>query len=200
MTTVTTIDLLRHGEPEGGQYYRGSTNDPLTKTGWQQMHAVAAKQQKWDIIISSPLIRCLAFARELSASQQLPLTIEENFREMDFGLWEGKTAAEISQCFPNALDLFYDSPFDNPPEQGENPHEFFQRTTLAWQQTLTRFQSQAILIITHAGVIRMLFAKILGISLQNTFHIKIDYASLTRFQCFHSDSTDYSLLISHASP
>ena len=30
---VTTVDLLRHGEPEGGVRYRGSRDDPLNETG-----------------------------------------------------------------------------------------------------------------------------------------------------------------------
>ncbi len=54
----TTIDFLRHGEVAGGSYYRGSTNDPLTPKGWQQMNQAIANRQ-WDHIISSPLNRCL---------------------------------------------------------------------------------------------------------------------------------------------
>ena len=33
----TTIDLLRHGEPVGGRMLRGSTDHPLSETGWQQV-------------------------------------------------------------------------------------------------------------------------------------------------------------------
>jgi len=31
---ITTIDLLRHGEPVGGRMLRGSTDHPLSETGW----------------------------------------------------------------------------------------------------------------------------------------------------------------------
>ena len=34
---ITTIDLLRHGEPVGGRMLRGATDHPLSETGWQQM-------------------------------------------------------------------------------------------------------------------------------------------------------------------
>jgi hypothetical protein len=35
-----TLDLLRHGEPEGGRLYRGNLLDnPLSEKGWQQMQA-----------------------------------------------------------------------------------------------------------------------------------------------------------------
>ena len=33
------LDLLRHGETEGGTRYRGTTDDPLTAAGWEQMRA-----------------------------------------------------------------------------------------------------------------------------------------------------------------
>ena len=36
---VTTVDLLRHGESEGGEIFRGSIDVPLTEMGWQQMQS-----------------------------------------------------------------------------------------------------------------------------------------------------------------
>ena len=37
MSTETIIDLIRHGEPVGGQRLRGAQDDPLSALGWQQM-------------------------------------------------------------------------------------------------------------------------------------------------------------------
>ena len=54
----TQIDIIRHGEPEGGRRYRGhSIDDPLSKTGWQQMWNAIPENPPWDHIISSPLLR-----------------------------------------------------------------------------------------------------------------------------------------------
>jgi broad specificity phosphatase PhoE len=75
----TTIDLLRHGEPEGGRMFRGGgTDHPLSQTGWQQMsQSVEARiernRQNWDAIVSSPMLRCQAFASRLANSLELPL-------------------------------------------------------------------------------------------------------------------------------
>ena len=34
----TIIDLIRHGQPQGGSVYRGhGVDDPLSELGWQQM-------------------------------------------------------------------------------------------------------------------------------------------------------------------
>ncbi len=63
---VTTVDLLRHGEPEGGNKYRGALDDPLSELGWAQMRAATGDRCPWQAIVSSPLRRCAAFARELA--------------------------------------------------------------------------------------------------------------------------------------
>ena len=34
--TTAFFDLIRHGEPAGGPMFRGSKDDPLSDTGWQQ--------------------------------------------------------------------------------------------------------------------------------------------------------------------
>ena len=61
---MAVIDLIRHGEPEGGRRYRGATDDPLTAAGWRQMEAAVAGLS-WQRIYSSPLVRCADFARHL---------------------------------------------------------------------------------------------------------------------------------------
>ena len=71
MTTV--IDFIRHGTPEGGRLYRGSTiDDPLGEKGWQQMWRAVGDLCHWDAIVSSPLRRCLAFAEALGERHGLP--------------------------------------------------------------------------------------------------------------------------------
>ena len=62
MSEFTVVDLLRHGEPDGGQKFRGSVDDPLNVRGWEQMRTAVGNYREWEVIISSPLIRCAAFA------------------------------------------------------------------------------------------------------------------------------------------
>ena len=54
---TTTIDLLRHGDVEGGRKYRGQLDDPLSELGWQQLRSATSKKQNWQHIVSSPLFR-----------------------------------------------------------------------------------------------------------------------------------------------
>jgi broad specificity phosphatase PhoE len=191
---ITRIDLFRHGETEGGAYYRGSTDDALTANGWQQMRTAVTNCNDWQTIISSPLSRCLAFAKEFSQQTDIPLLIEPHFQEIHFGDWEGKKAEQISAA---ALTRFYQQPSLYPPPNGENWTAFQQRIASAWQQVLKNQRGKTVLIITHAGVIRTLFCWLLKIPVANSFAIQVEHASLTRFSCYHSELDDYMQLNFH---
>ena len=92
---ITTVDFLRHGEANGGSYYRGSKNDPLTKLGWQQMNKAVAGQH-WDHIVSSPLQRCLDFAQQLSEQTKSPLHIKANWQEYVLVIGKAKQQTKLS--------------------------------------------------------------------------------------------------------
>jgi alpha-ribazole phosphatase len=107
------IDLLRHGEPEGGRAYRGnSIDDPLSERGWQQMRDAAGEFAQWDLIVTSPMRRCCAFAEEFAQKIRVAVQIEPEFREVGFGAWEGKTPDEII-----ATDSYGYESFNLDPEQ-----------------------------------------------------------------------------------
>ena len=97
--TSTIIDILRHGEPEGGSMYRGGgTDHHLSEDGWKQMHkSIEQNDSDWSSIITSPMLRCSDFANHLGDSKKLPVEVVENFREAGYGKWEGRTAMEILQ-------------------------------------------------------------------------------------------------------
>ena len=189
----TTIDFLRHGEASGGSYYRGSTDDPLTPKGWQQMQ-LAITNHHWDHIISSPLIRCLAFAQQTNTQEETPLTITDNWQEMHFGDWEGKTADQINQ---QDLMQFYKDPVNNTPANAEAFSSFLARVNLAWSNLINTYHGKHVLVITHAGVIRALFKLHLDLPANKLFNLKIDHASLTRFQCFHDTPKHFIQLEFH---
>ncbi|MGB5669435.1 MAG: histidine phosphatase family protein, partial [Sedimenticolaceae bacterium] len=92
---MSTIDLLRHGEPAGGVRYRGDgVDDPLTERGWAQMWAAVGEPSDWTHVVSSPLRRCRSFAEAVAERFDLPLLVDERFRETGFGTWEGRRHEE----------------------------------------------------------------------------------------------------------
>jgi alpha-ribazole phosphatase len=178
----TTIDLIRHGEPVGGHKYRGQTDDPLSEKGWQQMRAAVADHRPWDAIVSSPLARCAAFARELSARHDLPLEIEPRLREIGFGIWEGHTAAEIMQSDSGAIARFWRDPVRHTPPGAEPLANFRERVSAAWSDLQTRHARRHVLVVCHGGVIRMAISQVLNMPLENLFRIQVPNASITRIR------------------
>ncbi|NOR79495.1 MAG: phosphoglycerate mutase [Methyloprofundus sp.] len=194
--TSTYVDLLRHGEVKGGSCYRGITDDPLSTAGWIQMqNKIAMQSTPWDVIISSPLLRCHTFAEHLSTKLQLPLISTLALQEIDFGDWEGKTAAQIN---PQLLAQFYADPNNFPAPNGERFDDFQLRVLDAWLSLLDVYKGQRILLITHAGVIRVVLANILSIDTHHSFRLKIAHACLSSIECFCDTEAEYFLqLVKH---
>lgn len=176
---TSVIDLLRHGEVEGGACLRGSTNDPLSRLGWRQMEA-AVGAASWDGIISSPLRRCGDFAHVLCVRLGIPLRLEARLRELHFGLWEGHTAEQLAHTHPEALAKFWQAPYAHPPPAAEPLHVFERRVLEAWRGITATRGGQRVLLITHGGVIRVILRHLRGLPVDDLLRIDVPYASLHR--------------------
>lgn len=173
------IGLLRHGETTGGSGFRGRSDDPLTALGWRQMLAAVEQHRDWEAIVTSPLSRCAAFAEHLGNKLGIPVHCNTGLQELDFGLWEGRTAAEIMQSEADALTAFWKDPYAHPPPQGETLHSFEQRVLNAWQ-TITADDRRQMLVIAHAGVIRMLLCYLHAAPRSLLLQFAVPHASLHR--------------------
>jgi len=176
--TDTHIDLLRHGETEGGERLRGSIDDALSARGWEQMCAVVGESGAWSRIVSSPLQRCVAFARKATQKYRLPLDIEPRLREIHFGDWEGKTAAEILAAYPDRLERFWNDPVNHPPPGGESFSAFQARVLGAWDDLLARHAGTHLLIVTHGGPIRVILGHARGLPWAEALRLPVPLASL----------------------
>ncbi len=186
---VTTIDLLRHGEPVGGPRFRGDTDDALSELGWGQMRATVGAQLPWEVVVSSPLRRCAAFAEWLAGmfpplekGGMGSLEIEPRFREIAFGEWEGRTAQELLETAPDALADFWRDPMTHTPPGGEPFGAFAARVVAAWDALLARHAGQPVVLVTHAGVIRLILAHVLQMPLANLFRVEVPLAGLSRIR------------------
>jgi alpha-ribazole phosphatase len=175
---MNCIGLLRHGKTEGGNRFLGRTNDPLSRTGLQQMHSTMADFNQWDRIFSSPLQRCAAFASEFANSHDIPLTLQAGLMEIDFGDWDGLSAAELMESSPKALSDFWRDPLNHSPPGGESLLNFHNRVVEAWETICHHYQGQHLLMVTHGGVIRVLLSHLQGIPLDHLLEIEVKHASL----------------------
>jgi alpha-ribazole phosphatase/probable phosphoglycerate mutase len=194
MSDFTTVDLLRHGEPEGGQMFRGAVDDPLSPRGWEQMRAAVGDYRDWEAVISSPLIRCAAFARELAEHLNLPLEIVNEFSELSFGVWEGRSVADVHATDPLALARFWRDPIGCPIPGGEPVEAFDRRVGQAWETLLERYRGQHVLLIAHGGTIRMVLRRLLEMPVRRIWRIEVPFAAISRIRLHRDPEADPHLV------
>jgi alpha-ribazole phosphatase/probable phosphoglycerate mutase len=178
---LTTIDFIRHGEPVGGRRYRGQTDDPLSEKGWSQMWAAVGDFRGWHRIVTSPLLRCREFAHALGGRLEIPVHVEERLAELGYGEWEGKTPEQLMAEDPGILLRYRRDPVACRPRGAEDLEVFAARVIAAWDDLAERFAGQHVLVVGHAGVIRMVLAHVLEIPLGRMFRIQVGNAAVTRF-------------------
>lgn len=180
---MSTIDLLRHGEPEGGVLYRGSgVDDPLSERGWAQMRAAVAESSDWTQVISSPLRRCRAFAEDVAARYELPLLVDERFREIGFGAWEGRRHEEVRDADPDAYFAFFRDAVNHPPPGAEPLASFYARVRAGLLDVFDEHPEGHVLLVCHLGVMRAATALALEMPLSALFRMHAPYAGRIRLR------------------
>jgi len=203
----TFIDVMRHGEPEGkcpegGTILRGSTDHALTPKGWAQARKRAemllADGNQWDVIISSPLIRCAEFSKSLASAQFAEedgekviikgerFLIKPNWREIHYGDWDGLSTARIWQDQPELMEKMWQDPLEFCAPNGESVKDFSHRLKQAWLELITEFQGKRILLVCHGGVMRLLLQQLLLLAPEAMNRFAIPYAAASRFRVDHS--------------
>ncbi|WP_144939216.1 alpha-ribazole phosphatase family protein [Pseudomonas alabamensis] len=174
------LDLLRHGQTELGGGLRGSLDDALTEQGWAQMQAAVADAGPWQVVISSPLQRCARFAEPLAQRLDVPFALEPDLRELHFGDWEGHSAAQLMETDADGLGAFWNDPYAFTPPQGEPVEAFAERVLAALARLRERYAGQAVLLVTHGGVIRLLLARARGLPRAHLLQVEVPHGSLSR--------------------
>lgn len=174
--SATTLTLLRHGDT-GQHGYRGQLDDALSATGWQQLRA-AVNGSAWDALVSSPLQRCAAFARELAGEREVPLRLDPRLAEYHFGDWQGVPLATLAAEQGAALGRFWADPLAHPPPGAEQLTAFQARLVAALDATIAAPGAGRVLLITHGGAIRLLRCLAEGRSLAEMANIEVAHASL----------------------
>lgn len=178
-----TIYLLRHGAvqlQEGGRRYIGWTDLALSEFGrlqartWADYFANVTLNQ----ILCSDLSRCRETAHLIASQCALPIQVVPEFREISLGTWEGHTFDQIKKGFPEAFYQRGEHIANHRPPQGESFYDLQHRVWPVFEAAVRRGH-QNILIVTHAGVIRVLICQLLGMPLENLFSIGQDYGALS---------------------
>lgn len=201
-SATTTIDILRHGECEGGEIYRGSTDVPLSATGWQQMTRAVNFLNGYEHIICSPLQRCRLFAEKLLAEKRsscpnMTLAVNDNFREIHFGEWEGRSLTEVWEEQPERVRAYYADPEAVTPPGGEPTLDVMARVQQGIAQLVHKHGDSHLLLVCHSGIIRLLLSHVLGAPIGSIGRYDVPYACVSRIRYYADERGLHSALISH---
>jgi broad specificity phosphatase PhoE len=168
--------LVRHGETEGESSirYHGRTDVALSELGRAQMRLAGRALRvhrggggNFARIFSSPLVRASEGAR-IVAGDSAPLITIEEFAEVHFGLFEGLTADEIRERYPDEFARWNDdrlAPSYTYPA-GESRAGFADRVERGLERMLALWtprgdaEADDALLIAHRGVIRAIVRKL----------------------------------------
>jgi len=149
--------LIRHGETEWSLSgaHTSRTDIPLTAHGEERAAKIRdyLAHRKFDLVLTSPMQRARETCRVAGYGDVAQ--IEDNLREWDYGVYEGRTTAEIRKEQPDW------SIWDAPPPQGEPVEHVAART----QQVIDRAGKVGgqVALFAHAHVLRILAATWLGL-------------------------------------
>src|SRR3982751_6086411 len=107
--------LVRHGTTTLNvqNRYRGRRDVPLDAQGYQDAVDAARLLSRVGLssVYTGPLRRTIATAQIIADEARIPdLRIMHGLNNVDYGAWEGMTAAEAAMYDPEAFELYRTSP------------------------------------------------------------------------------------------
>lgn len=161
---MTRLLLIRHGETEYNlnKRYCGFSDPPLNTSGILQVKSLAKKLKGYEVsaAYSSDLLRAKQTAEILFPGYQIKTM--PDFREYNFGIFEGLTYGEIME---NYLTLYRDW-IDNPSgvllPSGEEFKAFKKRVCDALISVVSSNKDGTITLVTHSGPIRLILCEARG--------------------------------------
>ncbi|MFJ9031052.1 histidine phosphatase family protein [Streptomyces sp. NPDC102274] len=167
MTTSTTLFLARHGETvwHDENRYTGISDIDLTPRGLVQAEALGvwAAGAGLDAIVTSPLSRARRTAEPAVRLTGLEAVVEPDLLEVDFGIAEGRTIAELEATHPREVAAFRGDPAAHPLPDGEDPAAAAARGAEALLRLADTHRGERVLTVAHNTLFRLVLCRLLGI-------------------------------------
>jgi probable phosphoglycerate mutase len=184
VSEATRILAIRHGQTAWNADGRiqGHTDIALDAVGeWQaQRLAHALGDEELDVLYSSDLARARQTAAPLAARKGLQPRLDPGLRERAFGEFEGLSFAQIEQRWPDQAEAWRRRDPDFGARGGEVLRDFRDRVLDAVTRLARSHRGQSIALVTHGGVLDLLYREATRVALEAPRTWQLANASINR--------------------
>jgi probable phosphoglycerate mutase len=178
---ATELVLVRHGETVWNTESRiqGHTDSPLTPLGLAQARAIAERLggERFDALVSSDLGRARETAGAIAGRTGHRTVEDARLRERNFGVGEGLTYGELDHQYPDVFSRVRTTDPDFRIPGGESRRQFHDRVVAAFTAVAEAHEGKRIVVVTHGGVLAILYRHVHGLGIATPHAIPIVNAS-----------------------
>lgn len=168
MSKSARLWVARHGETvwhAENRYAGGDSDIDLTELGKQQ----ACGLSRWalahgvEVVISSPVRRAQETASPSARALDVPLQVVPGLKEIDFGVAEGRSGAELDARDPTLMADFRADPVANPFPGAESAQDAAVRGAVTLRDIAAEHCGHRVLVVAHNTLLRLSLCELLGI-------------------------------------
>ncbi len=184
------ITLIRHGETQHNLENRmsGWTEASLSPLGRHQALLLAERLRSIDVdkVLTSGMMRANETAEIIfrDHEQHPQIGVLESLKEMNFGIMESMTMAEIQSAFPMDYARMIEKKGLYSFPEGESLYTFHQRIKKAADRVLKMKMVNHLVVVAHAGTIRSLLAEWITDNWNNHWRFQIDHCSISTIEFY----------------
>ncbi len=175
--------LVRHGDTKlnSRERFWGHSDVELSAAGVAQAEKLRDRlaAEKISAIYSSELQRALLTAEIIASRHQLDIITCAELKETNFGKIEGLTFTEVSRHYPEFTELWATWSLELRFPDGESVGELNCRVSKFRDGLKKHGPDETVLIVAHAGPLRLLVCLLLELELHHWRQIRIGLASLS---------------------
>ena len=200
MGKKTEVIFIRHGETDfnRARLYFGHLDPDLNETGIEQLRKAKIlfeKREKMpDVVFSSDLKRCSQSMEILEIDEETEKILTEDLREINFGIFEGKTYEEIKNKYPEKVEKMKNDWRNFKADKGESINEMMLRVAEKMNEIINQYRNKKILVVAHAGVIQALISYYLFGNLDGYWKFKINNGSITKLYVMEDGYTYFEYI------
>jgi broad specificity phosphatase PhoE len=178
----TTVFLVRHGVTDwhAERKVLGHRDVGLNATGLEQARMVAAALKDLPIgeVISSPMLRAVQTSEIVAEQYGIEIARDPRLADFRVGKWEGMAYDEVVASAE--YQRFVADPVAERIPGGEDLKQIRDRSIGAVEQAIGDMPAgESVVIVTHAGIVRVVLAHYLGSNLANYHRLRVSPGSIS---------------------